>query len=275
MGTSLAFAIPAYNEADGIGGFIEELDVWFRDWEGAVTFVLVDDRSTDGTPEVVERLAPTLAAEACIVRSPQNAGHGKALLRAYREAVGTGAQVVVQVDGDGQFDARDVRRVVDDLCRSGADAAIARRRARVDPWFRRALTRCLRSFLQWRSGLRVGDPNCPLRAYRSNVLATLLGHVPPDAMVPNVYLSALGDVARIVTTELVVEHRERRGECAQGTMWGDRRRRLVVPKRLVVFTWRAFCECRSFLRRLDPDGVHASVAESAGLRAPTLALPDE
>lgn len=252
MGTSLAFAIPAYNEADGIVGFLREIDEWFADWNGDVTFVVVDDRSTDGTAEALEQGQQELRAELRVVTTEQNGGHGHAVLRAYREAIATGADLTLQVDGDGQFDGRDVRRVADDLCQSGADVAIAKRRDRCDPWFRKILTRLLRSYLQRRTGLKVMDPNCPLRAYRSLVLDALLADVAKSATVPNVYLAILGDRAALATVELIVEHRDRRGPTAQGTMWGGGQRRVLIPKRLMVFVWRAFHECRLFLRTLGP-----------------------
>lgn len=260
MGASVAFAIPAYNEADGIGGFLREIDDCFRDWDGDVSLVVVDDRSTDATTSVLEELRDDLASQLRVVRMEKNSGHGPTVLRAYREAIATGASMILQVDGDGQFDVRDVRRVADDLRNCRADVAIATRRLRQDPWFRKVLTRALRFFLQRRTGLRVADPNCPLRAYQASVLEVLLDQVPDAAAVPNVYLAVLADGAGLSTAELIVEHRDRRGDTAQGTMWGNRQRKIAIPKRLVVFVWRAFQECRVFLRGLD----FASLTESVG-----------
>ncbi len=268
MATSLAFAIPAYNEADGIAEFLHEVDECFRDWDGDVTFVVVDDRSTDATLEVLERTRPALSAELRLVTMEENSGHGPAVLRAYREAIATGADVTLQVDGDGQFGGRDVRRVADDLSHSGLDVTIAKRRDRCDPWFRKILTRLLRVYLQQRAGLKVMDPNCPLRAYRSPVLEALLANVPARATVPNVYLAVLGDRAGLPTGELVVEHRDRRGDSAQGTTWGKRQRRVAIPKRLLIFVWHAFHECRAFIRAIDTAGLDAEQSRSRG------AVPD-
>lgn len=275
MGKSLAFAIPAYNEAPGIGDFLREIDGCLEDWEGDVTFVIADDRSTDGTPAVLEEARTALAAKLQVVTMEKNSGHGPTVLRAYHEAIATGADLTLQVDGDGEFDVRDIRRIADDMRNSGADIAIAKRRDRQGPWFRKLLTPALRVFLKQRTGLRVMDPNCPLRAYRSPVLHALLAHVPEAATVPNVYLAVLGDLAGVDTVELIVEHRERRGGSAQGTMWGKRQRKVAIPKRLLLFVWRAFRECRLFLRTLATADVSASVARirdfSAGGRLPTSA----
>ncbi len=57
----------------------------------------------------------------------QNSGHGPTVLRAYREAIATGADFVLQVDGDGQFEVSDIRRLADDIRHSGADIAMGKR----------------------------------------------------------------------------------------------------------------------------------------------------
>lgn len=263
MPTSLAFAIPAYNEADGIAGFLQEIDECFKDWDGQVTFVVVDDRSTDGTAQVLGRARDGLAARLHVVTMERNSGHGPTVLRAYREAIATGAEIIVQVDGDGQFEGRDIRRVAADLGVSEADVVMAKRRERRDPWFRKVLTRLLRLYLRRRVGLNVMDANCPLRAYRSAALERLLAEVPEAATVPNIYLAVLAQRHRLSTAELIVEHRDRRGDATQGTTWGRKQRRVAIPKRLVVFVWRALQECRSFLRGLETSPFPAPPARSS------------
>jgi glycosyltransferase involved in cell wall biosynthesis len=265
---ALALAIPAFNEADGIGGFLHELDEVFADWPGDVSFIVVDDCSTDGMAHTLDELGPALRAQLRTVRMDSNSGHGPTVLRAYQEAAASGADVVLQVDGDGQFDGRDIRRVADDLRSSGSSVALAKRRDRRDPWFRKILTRALRMYLQQAIDVQVMDPNCPLRAYRAPVLLQLLDHVPDGATVPNVYLAILADHAQLPTAELIVEHRVRRGDVEQGTMWGRRQRKGVVPKRLIVFSWNALQECRDFLRAVRASDLSAVREAAAGGRRP-------
>jgi dolichol-phosphate mannosyltransferase len=232
----LAVAIPAYNEAEGIVGFLEELDRELKPVAREVTFVVVDDCSTDGTLDVLARLGPTLNAELVGLRNDVNAQHGPTLLRAYRAALGTGADVIAQVDGDGQFTGHDLAMIV----RATADATIALgvRAQRVDPWFRKLLTRGLRAGLVLLYGVHPADANCPLRAFPAPALSDLLDNVIEDAFVPNVHLSVLALASDRPVIEMTVDHLERRGECTQGTMWGAKRAPLI-PKRLVVFSARA------------------------------------
>jgi dolichol-phosphate mannosyltransferase len=267
MTSSVAFAIPAYNEADGIGDFLREIDAAFEDWAGDVTFVVVDDCSTDATLDVVKGLASQMRSDVRALTMPANSKHGPTVLRAYTEAVALRPDLVIQVDGDGQFSGRDVRRLADDLRSSGADVALACRRERRDPWFRKVLTRSLRLYLRRRANVRALDPNAPLRGYRSTALSMLLPEIPVGAAVPNVYLTVLSESNQLATVELVVEHLERRGG-PQGTMWGQQRRKLGIPKRLLLFVVDAGRECRSFLRDVDRRRVATRAGAPDGDAAP-------
>lgn len=232
----LAVAIPAYNEAEGIGGFLEELDRELKGVADRVTFVVVNDRSTDDTLEVLDRLGPELNGELLVLTNEHNLQHGPTLLRAYHAALTTGADTIAQVDGDGQFTGRDLATIV----RASADGTVALgvRARRVDPWFRKVLTRTLRVGLIAVYGVHPADANCPLRAFPAVVLRRLLEHVPEEALVPNVHLSVLAHATGVPLVEVSVEHLDRRGANPQGTMWGAKRAPLI-PKRLVVFSARA------------------------------------
>ena len=56
---SVAVAIPAYNEADGIAGFLTDMDAVLDACTDQHWFVVVNDVSTDNTAEVLETLGPS------------------------------------------------------------------------------------------------------------------------------------------------------------------------------------------------------------------------
>lgn len=254
---TIAVAIPAYNEADGIGGFLRELDESLAtDW--SATLVVVDDASRDGTAAVVQDMAASLRAELKVVRSSSNRGHGPTVLEAYREALATGADYILQVDGDGQFYADDISRLWLPV-EAGADASTGIRMARTDPWFRRATSRVLRLYLRLAFGVAVRDPNCPFRLYRRQVLAEVLREIPEDALVPNVYLTAMAKRSGFALSEVPVRHRVRRGDPMEGSTWGPRRVRLLPPKRLLQLLWAAFRESVSLVRSRRASGKRGTV----------------
>lgn len=245
---SLAVAIPAYNEADGIGGFLREIDQVLSPHAGALRLIVVDDASTDDTVGVLERTRPLLRAELEIVRRPVNRGHGPCLLEAYHRALGAGADYVLQVDGDGQFHGSDLRRVLV-LLLDQAHAVCGVRRFRQDPWFRMAMTRLVRAYVALAFGVRARDANCPLRGYERELLAELLQAIPDPCLVPNLYLTIVASRRGRTLVEVDVSHRVRRGVAAQGSTWRSAARS-PIPTRLVRFSLQALRESLRLRREL-------------------------
>lgn len=240
----LCLAIPAYNEAAGIAGFLADIDQHADLWPGAVHVVVVDDCSKDDTAEQVRIVAKSLVRlTAEVARSEVNRGHGPTLVEALHRCADEGADVVLSVDGDGQFEAADLFRVAREILVPGTDVAVGVRKFRLDPWFRKFVTVGLRGLARARFGVRLADVNSPLRAYRLGALESLLPVLPDGTLVPNVRLSIEMTRRSLSVAELYVTHRVRRGPVSEGTSWGGRNRTLLVPKRLLVF-------CRDALREV-------------------------
>lgn len=246
---AVAVAIPAYNEADGIGGFLREIDRALGPHVANLRLIVVDDASTDDTRLVLEQVKPELQGELEIIPSTQNAGHGPSLMTAYRRALETQPDYVLQVDGDGQFHGSDLRRVLV-LLIDEAHAVSGVRRFRQDPWFRMTMTRLVRLFVTRRFSVRARDPNCPLRGYDAGLLSQLLESLPPDCLVPNLYLTILATRRGVALLEVDVSHRVRRGRTAQGSTW-ERGARSPIPWRLVRFSFQALRESGKFRAQMD------------------------
>jgi dolichol-phosphate mannosyltransferase len=241
--TRAAVAIPAYNESEGIGDFLLEIDEALASVD-EVVFVVADDCSTDATLAVLETVRGKLRAELVVLSGDRNRGHGPTLLAAYRGALDTGAEYVVAVDGDGQFLGSDVRRVLV-LLEDGGEGVCGVRRFRYDPWFRMLMTRVLRLYVGLYFGVPTRDANCPLRGYRSELLDALLRWIPDDSLVPNLNLAVLAARRGATLVEVDVSHRVRRGTTATGTMFGGASALRTIG-RLLGFSWRALQESRQF-----------------------------
>ncbi len=239
--------MPAYNEADGIGGFLTELDRVLVAAADEHTFVVVDDASTDATTGVVASIGPDLAGDVVVERNERNRGHGPTVLAAYRRALELGPDVVVQVDGDGQFEADDLVLLLDAVSR-GAAVAVGRRRRRADPRYRRLISRALGLLLRAGFGVRRSDANCPFRCYRTDVLGHVLEQIPAGSSIPHVLMAVIEERSGEPTVEVDVRHRVRRGDDATGSTWASGRRR--IPVRLLRFCWHALVELGRFRRGL-------------------------
>jgi dolichol-phosphate mannosyltransferase len=239
----VAVAIPAYNEAEGIGDFLLEMDTALAP-AGEVAFVVVDDRSTDDTVAAVQTVEEKLGGKLVLVQAPANRGHGPTLLEAYRRALDTGAEYVIAVDGDGQFLGSDLRRVLV-LLQDGGDGVCGVRRFRYDPWFRMLMTRVLRLYVNAYFGVPTRDANCPLRGYRAELLDELLRWLPRDSSVPNLHLSILAARRGATLVEVDVNHRVRRGASETGTMFAGAST-IATIRRLLRFSARALQEAHRF-----------------------------
>ncbi len=110
--SSIACVIPAYNEADFIGGVIAGIPA------AVDHIVVVNDASTDRTAEVVEGLPDQRIT---LIQHDQNRGVGAAVVSGYRKCLELGADIVVKIDADGQMDATQIERLVEPIELAEAD----------------------------------------------------------------------------------------------------------------------------------------------------------
>jgi len=103
--SKLLAIVPAYNEVSAIATTVAEI----RRHAPEFDIVVIDDGSTDGTEHAAR------AAEAVVVRHPFNLGIGGAVQSGYQYALEHGYDIAVQVDGDGQHDARHIRDLLAEL----------------------------------------------------------------------------------------------------------------------------------------------------------------
>jgi len=247
--TSVALAIPAYNEADGIVGFLTDMDAVLAECSDQHWFVVVNDVSTDNTAQVLDDLKPQLSGTLLAATNAVNSGHGPTVLTAYRQALTTGADWILQVDGDGQFEAEDIELLFRHAA-AGAAIITGERTVRFDPWYRKVVTGTLPLAIRAAFKVKRRDINCPFRLYRADVLPAILNQVPADSLTPHVFMTVLEDRSGHRHVEIPVQHRPRRGDSDVGTTWGDAKN-LVIPKKLVLFLKDAAAQLVEFRRNLD------------------------
>jgi glycosyltransferase involved in cell wall biosynthesis len=103
--TKLLAIVPAYNEAGAIGSTVADIRLHAPEFD----VLVVDDGSTDDTANVAQ------AEGAQVIRHPFNLGIGGAVQSGYQYALEHGYDVAVQVDGDGQHDARHIAQLLAQL----------------------------------------------------------------------------------------------------------------------------------------------------------------
>ncbi|MFC7788592.1 glycosyltransferase family 2 protein [Microbacterium sp. MAHUQ-60] len=233
----LVIVMPAYNEAEGIRGFIDEIREHVAPLADRVTFVVADDRSTDATVAALAGID-----DVRVEPQPRNRGHGPTALAAYRSGLALDPDLLVHVDGDGQFLGPDFARLVKAIESTGADVVHGVRHSRTDAWYRRVLTGAVGLMIAAVARHRVPDVNTPLRAYRPAALRLLADAVPADALVPHVHFSLAEARGGFLVRYVAVRSVPRRGASTSGTMWGGGVTALIPPPRLRRFVIGALCE---------------------------------
>jgi glycosyltransferase involved in cell wall biosynthesis len=109
--------IPAYNEAERIGGIIENV----RRVVPGVPVLVVNDGSKDDTSSV------SRMSGAIVVTHPFNMGYGVAIQTGYKYALAKNYDYLVQIDADGQHDPSCIPALLAPVVAGEADVAIGSR----------------------------------------------------------------------------------------------------------------------------------------------------
>lgn len=173
----LIINIPAYNEEKDLGKTItrikESLSNNFYSNEGAkITEKLiqvVDDGSSDSTAEV----ARNSGADIVISYKP-NRRLAYSFKQAVESSLEKGADLMVNIDADGQFDPNDIPKLLLPILNGEADMVIANRfgshKAKNIPWIRSFFNRFAASIISFFLNCKTDDLTCGFRAHNRETL---------------------------------------------------------------------------------------------------------
>jgi glycosyltransferase involved in cell wall biosynthesis len=163
-GTEVSIIIPAYNEGQAIGALLKKIKELYPD----VEVIVVDDGSTDDTADAAR-------AEGAIVYShPYNIGNGAAVKSGIRLASG---EVLVFMDGDGQHDPKDVKRLLENF--PAFDMVVgARAKGNQASWGRALANRIYNRLASYVTKARVLDLTSGFRAVRFDIARGYLHLLP-------------------------------------------------------------------------------------------------
>ena len=160
--------IPAHNERKTIAEVIRGIP---RHEMGDTTEVVVlDDASDDGTAEVAE------AEGAIVLRSTQKMGLARQFKRGLDQALRLGADVIVNIDADMQYDPREIPKLCEPVIREEADIVLGSRfqgatqhMNQANRWGNSLLTSVVNSLV----GTELSDTQTGFRAFSRQAAARL------------------------------------------------------------------------------------------------------
>lgn len=112
----IVIVLPAYNASKTLMRTLAEIPAEYRE-----NVILVDDASTDNTVEVARQ------AGLHVFQHQKNRGYGANQKTCYREAIGLGADIIVMLHPDHQYDATMIQALVNPLLDHQADAVFGSR----------------------------------------------------------------------------------------------------------------------------------------------------
>jgi glycosyltransferase involved in cell wall biosynthesis len=110
QGHKLFVIVPAYNEAEKIAETLKGVPLYV---DG---IVVVDDASRDETWKEAARVEDPRIT---MIRHDTNRGVGGSMKSGYAQALASGAEILVKIDGDGQMDTAFLPNLIDPLIHDG------------------------------------------------------------------------------------------------------------------------------------------------------------
>lgn len=158
--------IPVYNEEKNLAGVLRDA------LRQPVDVLVVDDGSTDGTPQVLREFP-----DVQVIRHPRNRGYGATLKSGFDYGCANGYDCVITMDSDGQHEPSLIPQFIENL--AGCDIVSGSRYLQEfdvntpAPAERRRINSLVTDELNACFDLGITDAFCGFKAYRTDALSKL------------------------------------------------------------------------------------------------------
>ncbi len=250
---SIAFFMPAFNEASNVGDTVSRVYEFF-DGSGIAdrAVIVVDDGSTDETPAALADIGATHPIE--VVTHGANAGYGRALRSGFQAALATGHEWIAFCDSDGQFDPADLAMLLVAARSHRVDVVIGFRAKRADNITRRVAGRMWHGVSRAVLKYHAKDVDCGFKLFRRPTIAAVIDDLHSDYAAISPELLARLHRAGHAVVEVPVPHYPR----SNGKQSG------LNPK--VVL--RSFVDLYAVRRELSPSRAKTTTPAVHGSSAP-------
>lgn len=208
----LIINIPAYNEEAVIGKTIQNMPRSFRGID-EVKIQVVDDGSHDRTSDVARE-----AGADFVLRHTINRRLGVMFATATENALREGADIMVNIDADGQFDSAEIQKMIDPILTNQADMVVGDRfsesSAKNIPWMKDFFNRLGASMVGSFLNVKTRDITCGFRAHNRETLLRL-NNPTGFTYTQETIIDAIGKNLRVVWVPVTV------------TYFADRQSRIV------------------------------------------------
>lgn len=194
--------LPVFDEAVGLAETLDELQAVLRRLGRDCEIVVVDDGSTDATPDIL-----AYYADIRVLRHADNRGYGAALKAGIRAAR---HPLIVIMDADGTYAPNDLPALID-RCATADMVVGARTGLHVTSApVRSAVKWCFRVFARWITDMHIPDLNSGLRVFHRRVAERFMT-VLPDGFSFTTTITVGSILERLVVYFEPVDYRLRKG----------------------------------------------------------------
>lgn len=167
----LIVIIPAYNEEGTIGEVIGKIPKKLGGIS-SIEVIVIDDGSTDRTVEIAKK------AGAIVYSHSLNKGVGEAFFTGIKQALKMKADVIVNMDADGQFNPLDIPQLIKPILENKADMVTASRFLDKNlvpkmPFFKKIGNRIFTKMISNLTKQKFTDTQCGFRAYSKDAALNL------------------------------------------------------------------------------------------------------
>lgn len=160
----LVVMIPCYNEAPTVGEVIKNIPEKIRGID-KIEVLVVNDGSTDESEKIAKK------AKATVISHRKNEGLGVAFRDGIEKALSMGADVIVNIDADMQFDPKNIPLLTEPIIQGEADMVTATRfkdKSLIPanmPWIKKIGNFGFTKIMNILTGENFTDTQCGFRAY--------------------------------------------------------------------------------------------------------------
>ena len=171
MTKNLLVIIPAFNEEEKIGEVIRNIPGKIKGISKIHTLV-IDDGSTDKTAKIANDLG------AKVIKNYFNMGVGAAFSVGLQYALDNNFDLMVNIDGDAQFNSKDIPKLIEPIIDNNADFVTASRFINKDYFPKMSLSKfwgnkLMSILISKLIGKKFYDVSCGFRAYSQKALMSL------------------------------------------------------------------------------------------------------
>lgn len=193
--------IPAYNEEKNIAKVVNDIKENLRDFD----YIVVNDGSTDNT------LCVCIENGFNFISLPVNLGIGGAMQTGYRYAFRNNYDYAIQIDGDGQHNSSDVRKLLNLIEEEKVNLVIGSRFIKKEGFQSTALRRLginyFSKLINILTGAIVTDPTSGFRICDKTVIKYFASCYPKDYPEPESIIMILKEGLKILEVDTEMKER--------------------------------------------------------------------